>query len=403
MAHAPQHPQNPCSLDENQQTPAKVWELLRRNDRFKMAVARIEDLDRRPRMADVGLQRRPREIGLAMVRRLGELHSFAGVALQWLVPEPLFEIHHVAIPASVDLTGKAFAPLETVKLQEGITPDPADANHWRTFEPHGQQDAQSVANRAGRPWRRGPHIQFQTSDDPRFCSKVDPLKEWCDYHTDGRKFTLGTPWRDAPPQFKREFCFLWRYLDSRTTNPITGTRIDAPREHETNFFQGWSLLSAIGRNTIEQEGLARAFTFDDLAQHYRVFALPNSIRTRTEARRVANWLYNQLALNLPDREPEIFGSALQWDILLTVEDLMREGAPFDEALQESFEKIHLKADNWHEGQPMPNQKKGWAQRGADWQNNFRVMDAPLAGTGFVQKIFPVKPSTLPPATPVSGS
>ena len=86
MAHAPQHPHNPCSLDKNQQTPAKVRELLRRNDRFKKAVARLEDLDKRHRVADDGLQRRPREIGLAMVRRLGELHSFAGVALQWLVP-----------------------------------------------------------------------------------------------------------------------------------------------------------------------------------------------------------------------------------------------------------------------------------------------------------------------------
>lgn len=165
MAHAPQHLHNPCLLDENQQTPAKVWELLRRNDRFKKVVARLKALDQRPRVADDGSQRRPREIGLAMVRRLGELHCFAGVALQWLMPEPLFEIHHVAIPANVDLTGKAFAPLEIVQLQEGITPDPTDEKHWRTFEAHAGQDAQSVANRNGRPWRRGPHIHFQTSDD----------------------------------------------------------------------------------------------------------------------------------------------------------------------------------------------------------------------------------------------
>jgi len=79
---------------------------------------------------------------------------------------------------------------------------------------------------------------------------------------------------------------------------------------------------------------------------------------------------------------------------------MRAGAPFDEALQESFEKIHLKADTWHEGQPMPDQKTGWAQRGTDWQNTYRVMDAPLAGTGFVQGIFPGKPNTPLPATSV---
>jgi hypothetical protein len=27
-----------------------------------------------------------------MVDRLGEIHSFADVAVQWLVPEPLFEV-----------------------------------------------------------------------------------------------------------------------------------------------------------------------------------------------------------------------------------------------------------------------------------------------------------------------
>ena len=79
-----------------------------------------------------------------------------------------------------------------------------------------------------------------------------------------------------------------------------------------------------------------------------------------EARRVAEWYTTNWRQIFPPVNLHI-GSALQWDILLTVEDLMREGAPFDEALQESFEKIHLKADNWHEGQPMPDQKKGWAQ------------------------------------------
>jgi hypothetical protein len=161
-------------------------------------------------------------------------------------------------------------------------------------------------------------------------------------------------------------------------------------------------LSAI-KNTIGREALARAFTFNDLSQHYRVFAFPNSIRTRSEARRIADWLFCQLAENLPAREPELYGSPLQWDIFLTVQDLIRAGAPLDEALQESFEKIHLKADKWHEGQPMPNQKSGWAQRGADWQNTYRVMDAPLAGAGLVQTIFPGRPNTLISATPYSDS
>src|SRR5256885_1787323 len=111
MAHAPQHAHSPCSLDQNEQVPAKIWELLRCNDRFKKAVARLEELDKRPRLEDGNTKRRPSEVGLAMVGRLGELHEFAGVAIQWLVPEPLFEISHVALHAGLDLTGKKFVSL----------------------------------------------------------------------------------------------------------------------------------------------------------------------------------------------------------------------------------------------------------------------------------------------------
>lgn len=267
MAHATQHLHNPCSLDENEQTPGKIWELLRRNDHFKKAVARLEELDKRPRVEDDSRQRCPRIVGQVMVERLGDIHSFAGVALQWLAPEPLFEIHYKEIPANLDLTGKRFVRLATVRLQQGKSPDPEDKSNWRTFEAQGEHDAESIANLNGRPWRRGPHIHLQLSTDPRFCSKVDPLKEWRDYFADGRKFTLGTPWRDVPPQFKREFCFHWRQLDSRTKNPITGTRIDAPCEHETDFFQGWRLVDfrACGSGNLSKDDLVKVIKFNQLA------------------------------------------------------------------------------------------------------------------------------------------
>lgn len=38
-----------ATLDGHEQTSAKSWELLRQNDRFKKAVARVEELDQRPR------------------------------------------------------------------------------------------------------------------------------------------------------------------------------------------------------------------------------------------------------------------------------------------------------------------------------------------------------------------
>src|SRR5205814_391075 len=106
MAYAPQHAHNPCSLSQNEEVPAKISELLRHNDHFKKAVLRLEKLEKRLRLEDGSRKLQPRDADLAMVRRLGEVHRFAGTAIQWLVPEPLFEISHVAMRTGLDLTGK---------------------------------------------------------------------------------------------------------------------------------------------------------------------------------------------------------------------------------------------------------------------------------------------------------
>jgi len=125
-----------------------------------------------------------------------------------------------------------------------------------------------------------------------------------------------SPWRAAPADFKRQFCFMWRNLDSRLVNPITETRIDVPVEHESNFFSGWSLWSSLHKKNIEDEDVTRTILFDDLAENYRVFAFPNSIRTRMEARRMADWLVEKLCVlpdgnELPAQEPDIYGTPIQ--------------------------------------------------------------------------------------------
>ncbi|MFO1487363.1 MAG: hypothetical protein U1F65_02690 [Verrucomicrobiota bacterium] len=392
MANNPRHEHNPCSFSENEQTPAKIWELLRRNEKFQRAVAKLQRIDAAAKAELI--------IGDAwfsadrLVKTLKEHHEFAGHALQWLVPEPLFRISKVAIPRDIDLSGKSWIALDTITQGESTTPDIKDRERWawRRLKP-------KQPRAGGNMMRRGPTIEWQTSGNLQFHNKVNPIAQWREYQESQGLFKVTHPWKSAPPQFKSVFCWLWRQRDSRAKDSVTGHRFDAPNAHETDFFQGWNLLSALAKNSIEQQALERAITFDELARHYRVFAIPNSIRTRMEARQVARWFFDQIADGLPQREPELFGSPLQWDILLTVEDLMRDGAPFDEALQESFEILHLKADKWHEGQPVPDQKKGWARRGADWQKTYRIMDAPLTGTGFVQKIFPGRPS--PPASAMS--
>lgn len=49
MSYQPQHPDSPCLLAGEEQVPAKIWELLRRNDRFRRVVTGLKRLDDRVR------------------------------------------------------------------------------------------------------------------------------------------------------------------------------------------------------------------------------------------------------------------------------------------------------------------------------------------------------------------
>ena len=135
-------------------------------------------------------------------------------------------------------------------------------------------------------------------------------------------------------------------------------------------------MSAIGRNTIEQEGLARAFTFDDLAQHYRVFAFPNSIRTRMEARRIADWLNEQLCRlpdggELPAHEPEIYGTPIQWDVFLFA------GTCDDASLLNAYRQAKPQLNG-------TDRIRKWRKERLNYIEHFRAIEHQVTG------IFPVK-------------
>jgi hypothetical protein len=393
MPVEPQPPFNPCSLKvEGEQIPAKIWELLRRNDRFRRAVRRLTDLDTQvahlskaePRCAHPAWR-----AAFQMIKALSRAgrHPFAACALEWLVPEPIFRIRQVA-PRPSKEGGRR---LVTVLRGEGTTPDPRDKRSWRWFS-----DMARPRLRGG--WiRRGPELRRRTKEDPRVTDKGEAFKEWEDYGSDHGPFTGEDSWRDAPPEFRRRFLRLWRQLESRSADPAIEDRAGSPELHEENFFVGWrlqDLLSAAAETgSLSVEAVARSLRFDELARDYRLFAVPKAVRTRSEARRLARWIFDQLLIRengsaLPDREREIFGTELQWRIFLTVAALQQDGAPLEEALMESFDKIHLREADWHEGQPVPDQRRRWGQYGPVWKDSYRKMDSPLTGSGLVQLIFP---------------
>src|SRR6266487_4165756 len=96
------NPFNPCSdVPEDEQIPAKIWELLRRNKYFRAAVQRLSELDSKER-SDWTTHGKYHgaawQKSCRLVKRVQARHPFAGLALQWLVPEPFFQIRRVTWP-----------------------------------------------------------------------------------------------------------------------------------------------------------------------------------------------------------------------------------------------------------------------------------------------------------------
>jgi hypothetical protein len=328
MVHAPQHPFNPCSPDdEDEQTAAKIWELLRRNRDFRDVVQQLSKLDAKERN---GQEKTGKEHGAAwekscrLVRRVAALHPFAGIALQWLVPEPLFVCW-----ISEWKRGKKSKERQITRIGEGTTPDITDTNWvWRDTKKPGA---------AGHCDRRGPVVQWTTSRRQRLRDPVNPISEWRRYPW---PFTVEHSWKEAPAQFRREFQFIWRNrFDSRPTNPITKDRSDSPRAQETGFFHDGKVQAFSSPGQSRQDDLFNAIRFSDLSTDYRVFAIPKTILTKGSADVMGKWLADELKKGsrlwgdlLKDglfSEGELFGTTTEWTDWLSHQSGLSKGIARD--------------------------------------------------------------------------
>jgi len=309
MAKSPQQLFDPCSRDENAQIPAKIWELLRRNDAFRADVHRLIELDAEERNnhAKTGTYHGSAwEQSCHLVESIEQRHPFAGVALQWLMPEPLF---HCQIE-----TRSRGTKSRVLRVGEGTAPNVEDKENWRW------KKNSSLANHAGHLDKRGPELHWTTSKIKSLRDKVNPLKEWQRFRW---PFTVEHSWQNAPPQFCRLFQFIWRnQFDSRPKNPISKSRSDSPSPHETDFFRGWRLgnFRTSGSANISHDDLVKIIKFDDLADHCRVFAIPRQLLTRQAAKGAFESLYKEVARTLLDAR-HFFGTPGQWRDFIAVEQV----------------------------------------------------------------------------------
>ena len=172
---------------------AKLWNLLRHSDTFSKAVESQREL------------LNEFEKGFHELREMDRQNPVAADALRWLVPQPLF-LERKVRPI------KQSAEMITIRLGMGLTADPRDPN-WTWFE--GEPEAWPVD-------RWGPIIE-NTMTGKRLLGP-DALAEWRNYN---RRFTLDTPWGQAPPGFQRIVREHWTRLTMGNDSPF-----------RTDFFQG---------------------------------------------------------------------------------------------------------------------------------------------------------------------
>ena len=311
MKHEPLKPFNPCRLGESEQLPAKIWELLRRNARFRENVDKLVKLDAKEqtyRLRNGNYHGVAWEKSMLLLEQVSDRHPFAGVALQWLVPEPLFQCSIVTRSRPLKRRKGESNVIRLLKDGEGTTPDVTDKSwNWRTPE---QPDI------AGRLETRGPFVQWTRSRCKGLGDLVNPIDEWQKYDW---PFTVEHDWSKAPEGFKRAFQFIWRSrFDSRPNNQLTNNRLDSPFPHEVSVFRDWCRSEPQSEEEARKE-VIQAFRFQKLATEYRVFAIPRTILTKGSATKMGIWLADELK-----RGSDLHGELLQKGLLDEAEFLGRD-------------------------------------------------------------------------------
>tara|TARA_B100001540_G_C15804763_1_gene641535 strand:- start:1108 stop:2079 length:972 start_codon:yes stop_codon:yes gene_type:complete len=275
---------NLSSLSENEINSGKIWTLLRYSKRFEEDINWFSSKYRRSKSKRTKQENREKAISDLHIRyeEINRLNPFAGTALQWMFPMPIF-----------------------------INEDNCDTNNH--------------------PLSWGPYIYPKKGD------KIDVLKEWNDYENAKDYLTLKTDWFSVNEGFKRNFMFQHRQLDSRPVNPITKNRSDSPIPHESDFFDDLDLTNLINEGpTLTEEGIAKVLYANDLKNNYRVLAVPRHLHTKKAIDDAMKPIINHLKAKLPKKASEPLGTIAQWSDFMDVKNIQH-----DQDIPSEMKAIHI--------------------------------------------------------------
>jgi hypothetical protein len=370
------HPDNPCLQPAADQLAAKAWELLRRNDGFRRVVGKLRALDERAAEMGPATWRSPahaRSAAYVRVVRERFKNIFAADVLEWLVPEPTFRLEAEPPPSASPPATSEPTPAD-VRIRKGTTPDPEDVEHWRTGP---ESEVERVFAR-----RRGPHvIQFE--------GDYDVIGEWRRLSDSGKWFTEDTPWRELPEMFQNQIRFHARQWDGRLRNPFTHDRSDAPKAEELALPDGFSLMGLVRRareGTLTEVDEITILEFDTLRATHRLFAVPRNVTYKREAAAALDFI--RARLHLADREQDLLGTPLEWEVFLVTQDELGEGHDLALALKLAFERICIADGVGTDMESLRVEDQAWEKRRHSWLDSYRRLDSDSSSPGLIQSIFP---------------
>jgi hypothetical protein len=281
---------NLSSLSDNEINSGKIWTLLRYSKKFEEDVNWFSAKYKRAKSKRT--KQENRETALTDCRQkyeeINKINPFAGIALQWMFPMPIF------------------------------TKENSDEVH-------------------SHPLSWGPGIWPVKGD------KIDVIAEWKEYEAGENRLTLKTDWHSANEGFKRDFMYQYRQFDSRPLNPITEDRSDAPYPHEINFFHDFDLMRLIEQEP-KGEALSIMLKADDLKKNYRVLAIPRHLHTKKAVDDAFKPLIKQFKADLPKKASDPFGTKIEWKDYLAVREIQEDGSipSKAKAIKTLIEKRHCK-------------------------------------------------------------
>ena len=432
---------------------AKLWELLRRNKRFRQVARRIVKLASVPipptptggnatpasapapaAVAFLKATRRRCKADTA-INLIKQNNSFAAAALRWLCPDPTFRL---IIPKCVDGTTSDGQPRKWDLVWMGTQPNPPPitvppsetTKHRPTLDgqplhPDWQVGDEEPMNVPG-PFRFGPRITQVQGDKP------DLFHVWRQDQKTLPTFSIDLPWPQTPNLFRWHFEWLWRHIEHGTdqfsirvgggrgishgaqqvehgieqgTVQFTGRPDPLLSAFETDFFQGWNLRDY---DPYTVEHLTRILKFQRLSRCL-VFAIPKVRSNGAEIDHMLKQIGGHLKAALVD-QGDVLGSNNEWQVLLSVEQFEeQEGKDFgrdllseeDEdllalALERAGERLYSTKyeclpDGSYRIKPKGSGGFDSQRHTSHLRNYYKAMRGSTSNDGWIRRLFPRLP------------